>query len=249
MFGKKAYTAEGLHDAQQVNSYQDHLVNIYGECGVSPTLTATVGLAPIGYAKAGSESTSYVGPLSAGLRLGLKREGRLRLAISASYSFAPPVGDRVLDVSPIIGANGNSSQAIYQPTVENHAGQLQFELGLAFGNERFPSFFSASIGPRFNSASTVDHALVGVLQVGTTFWRRLSTIINVSVYEPFFQPVTVSNTSGAGQTRYMGMGMTVSYWLIDALAILANFEGVFYAESNAATPSLSFGLESKFQLF
>jgi len=68
------------------------------------------------------------------------------------------------------------------------------------------------------------------------------------VYEPFFEEVIVTNTAGAGQTRYLGFGLTASWWFIPQLAALIIFDGVFYAESNAATPSLGIGLESRFSL-
>ncbi len=56
-----------------------------------------------------------------------------------------------------------------------------------------------------------------------------------------------TNISGVGQTRYLGFGFSASAWFVPELAVTAGVDGVFYASSNAATPSIILGLESRFQ--
>jgi hypothetical protein len=247
-FGSKAYTAEGLRVGADVPSYQDHLVNLYAECGIHPWVTAIVALAPAGYAKSDGRGTFYMGPLSGGVRVGLLREGPLRLAASARYGFAPAVGDEVLSDTAFTTDDGKSGRAVYLPAVENHFGELLAELGWGFALGTVPSFLSATLGARLNGAEGIDHALVSQLQWGVTLWQRLVLDLHFMLYEPFFQEVVVTNTAGVGQTRYLGFGFTASYWIVEALAVFANLEGVFYAESNAQTPSFSFGLETRFSL-
>jgi len=248
MFGSKAYSAEGLRDLQDVPSYQDHLLNIYAECGVHPWVTALIAVAPAGYASAGDRDTFYIGPLSAGARIGLLREGQVRLAVSARYGYSPAVGDEVLSTSTFTTDDGRTVQAVYQPAVENHFGELQVELGLGFSLGRAPAFFTASLGSRLNSAAGVDHLLLAATQIGATFFEQLVIDLHFGLHEPFFQAVELTNTSGAGQTRFLGFGMTFSWWFIDALAVFFNFDGVLYAKSNAATPAFTLGLETRLAL-
>lgn len=248
LFGSGAYSAEGLRDMQEVPRYQDHLVSLYGECGVHPWVTVLISASPAGYARAGDDETFYMGPLSAGLRVGLVREGPLRLAVAARYGYAPAVGDTALGSSTFTLAGGGSAAAFYQPAVENHLGELQLELGRSFGLGSAPAWLSVALGARLNSASGVDHALVGGAQIGATFWSRLVLDLHFALYEPFFQPVVVTNTAGVGQTRYLGFGITASYWFVKSFGAFFNLDGVFYAESNAATPSLAAGLETRFSL-
>ena len=244
-FGDRAYTAESLHDNQAVPDFQDHLVNVYAECGLHPWVTVTTALAPAGYAKSGDRGTFYVGPLSAGARIGLVRDGPLRLAIAARYGYAPAVGDEVLSASTFAKSDGSEGAAIYQPTVETHFGELSVGLGRSFALGRWPAYLAAALGARLSSADSIDPVLLAELKVGATFWERLALDLHFSTYEPFFQPVELTNTSGAGQTRYLGFGLTISYWFIRRLAVFFNLDGVFYAESAAAAPSLAFGLETR----
>lgn len=246
IFGAKAYSAEGLRDTQDVPSYQDHSINLYGECGVHPRLTVFGSAAPFGYAKSGDGDTVYLGPFSAGLKVGLLTTGRLRLALSARYGYAPAVGDEVLSESQFDAGGGRMVRAIYQPAVENHLGELSIGVGVGFSLGGKPGYWGASLGARLNSADGVDHVLVATTQVGMTFFSRLALDLHFGLHEPFFQAVDLTNTAGVGQTRYLGFGLTASFWFIPQLAALVFFEGVFYAESNAATPSIGLGLESRF---
>jgi len=255
LFGSNAYSHFGLRSLKEVSSFQDHVLSLYAECGVYPWITAVVALSPVGYARAGGKGTVYVGPLSAGLRLGLRRHGALRLALSARYGYAPPVGDEVLSEDrigrgPGEGAGGAGEQEIatYQPALENHFVDTRAELGYGFDFGGWPAFISGSLGVRFNTASGVDHALVAGLQFGVTFIGKVVAELHANLYEPFFAAIDATNTAGIGQTRYLGLGLTASYWFVPWMAGFITADGVAYAESNAGAPSLAFGLETRFSL-
>ena len=240
MFGSGAYAATGLRDMLDVPSYQDHQLNIYAECGIHNRVTLLFSATPMGYASSGGKGTFYMGPLSLGSRIGLKTEGTFRFAAGARYSFAPAIGDAPLT---------QSNQAIYQPALENHFGELTIEGGAGFSLGSIPAFISTSLGARLQSAKGVDHALIGGIQFGITLIEHLQLMLNLHLYEPFFQPVEITNTAGIGQTRYLGFGLNASYWVMKSLALFFTLDGVFYAESNAATPALLFGLETKLKLW
>jgi hypothetical protein len=248
LLGKRSYTADGLRSFQDVPAYQDHLLNIYAECGISQSVTFTLSMAPIGYATAETDSF-YVGPLILGARIGLKQKGRWKLALAMGFGVAPGVGDTVLSRSRYVDDDGIEREAIYQPTIDNVLAQLVIEAGTGFKLGSLSSYFSSTLGVRINGASQVDHALLVSAQWGfLLFSQRLIIDMHFNLYEPFFQPVTITNTAGAGQTRYLGAGLTLSYWFVKKLALFLTFDGVFYAESNAATPSLGFGIETRFSL-
>ena len=116
LIGKRAYSAEGLRDMQDVPSYQDHLISLYGECGVHPRVTAFIGASPFGYAKSGDKDTIYMGPFAAGVRVGLLTEGRFRLATSLRYAFAPAVGDEILSDTTFDAGGGRTSRARWTAT-------------------------------------------------------------------------------------------------------------------------------------
>ncbi|MCA9669166.1 MAG: hypothetical protein KC503_26400 [Myxococcales bacterium] len=250
LVGGRAYTDKGLRVFAEVPSYVDTLFSLYGECGINSWITATTSLSPVGYAKAGGNGTSYVGPLVAGIRFGLVRDGNWRLSVSARYGYAPPAGDEILSDVVFETDSGERGRAVYRPTVENTFGELTIDGGLGFTFFGAPAFASGTLGARFNRATEIDHAIVGMLMAGVTLWSQLVIDLHVSLYEPFGQDVKITNTSGAGQTRYLGFGLGVSWWFIKKrLAVFFAFDGVAYATSNAATPALMFGFETKFSLW
>ena len=103
-------------------------------------------------------------------------------------------------------------------------------------------------GTRVNTNPTMSPALVVLAQVGMTFFGWFQAQLYFPIYEPFFQPVVETNIIGVGQTRYFGFGARVSARFIDDLAVYFALDGVFYASSNAATPALQLGLESRFSV-
>ncbi|MGE0791244.1 MAG: hypothetical protein AB7S26_36560 [Sandaracinaceae bacterium] len=242
IFGSGAYQSTGLRDDRQgIVDYQDVQANLYGECGVHPQLTVLSFMTPFGYANA-STSTGYVGPYGIGLRLDPIGDGApTRFAIQASYSYAPPAGDVILFEEPRA-----SPRVFYRPALENHVGELDVQLGHGFViDDNVSGWVVGSVGARIQSGEGMDAALVAMAQVGMTFYGWLTAELHVPLYEPFGQPVVETNIAGVGQTRYLGFGFTVSFWMIPELSLVLGLDGVFYASSNAATPSLMLGFQSR----
>lgn len=243
IFGSTAYLGTGLRDSREnVVDYRDVQAQLYAECGLHPQLTALVFGVPLGYADAGRD-TAYIGPLGVGVRLDpIGDAGPVRFALQANYAFAPDVGaTRLFDEA------GAAPPVFYQPALENHYGELSAQLGGGFVlSEDVNGWIVGTFGLRFSSAAGVDPALVGNAQMGLTVWSWLQVEAHFPLYEPFFQSIVETNIAGVGQTRYLGFGVSASLWFLPELAVNAGVDGVFYASSNAATPSLTLGLESRF---
>lgn len=243
--GSGAFVADGVV-RDDVAVYADVSAQIYAECGLHPQLTAIVFGAPFGYASAGSEAGVYIGPLGVGLRFDpLGSTGATRFALQAAYSFAPPVGDDVL-----FEEAGADPRVFYQAALENHYGEFHALLGHGFSvGGNVSAWFSGGAGVRVNSASSMTAAFVASLQLGFSFYERFQLEVHVPVYEPFGGAITETNISGVGQTRYIGFGLGASFWIVDSFALTAGFEGAALASSNAATPSLILGIESRFRVW
>lgn len=244
IIGSGAYESTGLRDDRQdVVDYQDVQASLYAECGLHPQVTALVFGAPFGFANAG-RSTAYMGPLGVGVRFDpIGDGGSTRFALQANYSYAPPVGDDIL-----FEEAGAAPRIFYRPALENHYGELTVQLGQGFAvADDINGWFAGYAGARLNSGEGMDPAIVASLQVGMTFGGWFTAEVHFPFYEPFGQDVVETNIAGVGQTRYLGFGFGLSFWVIPELSINVGLDGVFYASSNAATPSLFLGLESRFQ--
>jgi len=229
LIGSKAYLASG--EALEVDSFQDHALNLYGEYGLLDQLTLVGFTTPVGWATYGEESTSYVGPSFVGARWGLL-QGAVPLAIEAHYGFAPSVGER--DLAPL------DPTLAYIPTVATQRvdGELQVGYGLPGG------WATASVGARYFTADGLDPVLTANAQLGYSSSFGIVAELHAGLARPFGD-VEVTNVAGAGQTDYLGLGVGVSYWFNDHVGVSAGVDGVVYARSNAATPALTLGIEVK----
>lgn len=230
IFGGNAYTADG--DIEESESYQDVSLRHYVEYGLTDKWTLLTYGAPAGWASYDDNSTGYVGPLAVGIRRGLL-DGPFQIAAEAHYGWAPPVGDDNLAAT--------DSALTYRPTVDTHfaVGELQVGYGFGWG------WMVASMGAQWNSAEEIDTAIVGFGQLGIKLTKTVYLETHLGLYEPLGD-VEVTNVSGAGQTRYTGFGLGVSWWVTESVGLSANFDGAVYAESNAATPALGAGVEGRF---
>lgn len=218
--------------------YADHGVNLYAEVGLIDWLTLVVHTNPFGSASYGDESTTYVGRTNAGLRAGTGF-GDTKLAIEVQYGFAPETGEEVIGTGVV-----DNKAFVYLPTVgtQSYSGELQVGHPLSFG------WLSASAGVRGFSEDGLDPAIIGFGQIGWNVNRSMVLDFHLNLHE-VLGDVDVINIAGAGQTRYLGFGLGYSWWFADSLGLNLGFEGVAYAASNAATPSLLFGLEYRGQVW
>ena len=241
LVGTRAYLSTGLRDTQRgLPRYQDHQLNVYFEYGIIDQLTLVAVATPVGWASMAGNSTAYIGPIVAGLRWGFFQK-KVKLALEGHYGYAPGVGDGLLFDMTFPQGGGVQERIIYKAAIENHRGELQFQLGHGFS---FGSWITAHVGVRFNSNDTIDTALTGFVQYGHKFKRPWVLEGHITVREPFGD-VVLTNIPGVGQTRYMGVGLSPSYWFTEHVAIMVGVDGVFYASSNAATPSIMLGVEVK----
>lgn len=230
IFGGDAFLADG--EIAESGGYADVSLRHYVEYGLTDKWTLLTYGAPAGFASYGDESSAYVGPLAVGLRRGLT-DGPFQVAAEAHYGYAPPVGDD--DLAPA------GSALRYFPTVDTHfaVGELQAGYGFDWG------WTVVSAGVQWNSNDDVDTAVIGLAQLGVKLSRTVYLDVHLVPYEPLGD-VEETNVAGTGQTRYLGFGIGASWWVTDSVGLSASFDGAAYAESNAATPSFSVGVEGRF---
>ena len=230
LLGKKAFT-EAKTQVELPEGYQDHQVGLYGEYGLMDRLTLTLSAIPFGFAAYDEERRPYFGGGALGLRYQLYR-GSWVAAVAAEIGGRPSSGDplfadtvegEALVVSPVVGT-------IYG------GGSLEVGYGYSFG------WLSAQAGARFFSNGGLDPAFFARAQSGWILGAGFLLDLHVSWYHALgdFRPI---NVLGAGQTRYVGVGLGASWWFVDWMAVTVGFEGAPFAVANAATPSLAAGFE------
>lgn len=229
LIGSNVYTSEG--EVQEAAPYQDHQLNAYFEYGLTDELTLVAGGSPLGYATIDSESAFYVGPMHLGARYGLLR-GAVPVALRLSYGYASGVGEVNL-------YEQSDPSVVYIPALENHYGEATLSVGHGFA---FGGWAQAEFGARFNSREGLDTALTSFGQLGYSISPDWIVDLHLGLYHPLGE-VELTNISGVGQTSYGGFGLATSYKVAPHVGIAAAFEGVLWARSNAATPSLTLGVE------
>ncbi len=215
-------------------TYQDLSLNLYGELGLTDTWTLVGNVQPIGYAAIEDENALFSGPWRVGARRGLLF-GDLKLAVEAHAGYAPPFGDKI-----IASGIAEAQTWDYQPTVSGAQAdaELQLGYGLPWG------WIAANAGARWYSAQSVDPVIYGNLQLGVQLGAGFVFDTLLFLHEPLGE-VTRSSIAGTGQTRYLGIGLGLSYWLTPNWGLNLGASGVAYAYSNAAAAPLTFGVEYK----
>lgn len=79
---------------------------------------------------------------------------------------------------------------------------------------------------------------------GYTFPFGLRASASVHTHQPV-GAVVFTNATGAGQTRYLGFAVDVSYWFTPHWSITAGIGGVALAESNAGALPILLGFERR----
>jgi hypothetical protein len=230
IFGGDAFAADGSIEPSK--TYQDVSLRHYVEYGLTDDWTLLSYGAPAGFAAYGDNSTGYVGPLALGIRRGFI-DGPVQLAAEVHYGYAPPVGDDDLAAQ--------DAALSYRPAVDTHlgVGELQVGYGLGWG------WMVASVGFQWNSADEIDSAVTGFAQLGAQLAEAWTAETHLALYEPLGD-VEVTNVSGVGQTRYLGFGLGLSWWMTESLGLSVGLGGAVATKSNASTPSLTTGVEGRF---
>jgi hypothetical protein len=231
LIGSRVFTTDG-QQADLGARYQDHALKLYLEHGLDDGLTAVVRATPLGIASFGDDTRAYAGLVMVGLRVALAR-GELPLALELGYGYAPPLGDRAIATGVVDGQSYR-----YQPTLEQHVGQAELQLGWSWEW----LWIKAHGGAIFSSGSDLEPAFEGGLRAGmrTTFGLTADAgvVLHMAIREPQLIDVT-----GVGNTRYLGLNLGAGYAITEGFGIRVDLGLAPYAVSNAATPSLGVGVE------
>jgi hypothetical protein len=231
--GENGYFADG--EPQELGGrFTDLSLSLYAEYGLTPDWTLVLHSTPAGTASfEGADQTFYVGPTRLGVRRALLT-GPLKVAVEAHYGYAPPIGDEAIVTGTV------ADQAwFYAPTVETHMADAELQLGYGFSW----GWASLSAGGRWYSAEGLDPALYGALQVGFQLPAGFVFDLQMLLHSPLGE-VTVNNVSGAGQTRYTGFALGLSWWFDEQWGINLGASGAG-AEANAAAIPFTLGVEHR----
>ena len=234
LVGRHAILADGSHITLS-ESYSDFSLNAAVEYGITPAFTLIALGTPLAGSAAFADSrSSYMGFLGLGGRV-LLWDGITKVSIAGDIAYNPNVGTSSTLVTRVARGKGY----FYVPAVNTH----RFSGALEIGQPWSWGWLVATLGGRTYSNDDLQPTLTGFLQLGYNggAWT-LDGHANVS-YQT--DPIEVSNISGAGQTRYVGVGIGMSYWLTQTLAVNLGLAGAPYFRANAAAPVVLTGIEIK----
>ncbi|MFK7928572.1 MAG: hypothetical protein AB8H79_10310 [Myxococcota bacterium] len=215
--------------------YQDHQLQVYTEVGLKQRLTWIGHAAPVGLASYGTNRTAYVGPASTGVRVGLV-EGD-----SSVFSAQFTVGGRLpVGATELFRGEIDGEPVVVRPTL----GTLQGDVELQYGSGFRRGWLAIETGARGFTSGVYNPAVYARAQVGWKPNERWVLDLHIPVHSSL-GAIDETDVLGVTNTRYLGFGLTGSYWISKSFAITSSFEGVARATSNAGTPSLNLGVEFK----
>ncbi len=234
LVGRDAIRADQFSAGLRLDDvYQDHQLQMYGELGLIEGVTWVGYVSPAGFTRFGEERRVYVGPAWTGLRARLVRSGNVVLSVQGTAGGRPPVGD-----TPLFEGLQEGQPIVVRSTAPTGRADAELQLGIGLN----PWWVSMHAGARGFTSAVFGTALSGYVQAG----RRIGPRAVVDVHFPIYwtlREIEEIDLFGIANTRYVGFGLTGSYWLTDHLAVTGSIEGVAVAVSNAATPSLNLGIE------
>ncbi len=212
----------------ETEPYQVFSLGHYAECGVADGWTILTNGAPIGYADHADQNTLFSGLLAVGARRGFF-DGPFRVGLELEYGYQGLAGDA--ELAP------NQTYS-FRPVVASHTGRATASVGYGASNW----WVTGDLGVRLFSNAELDTALVGTAQIG---WKPLGALV-LDLHLPYnitLAPLIANNVSGAGNTDYVGLGLGASWWFTPRFGVNLGFDAVVFAEANAATPSITAGVE------
>ena len=191
----------------------------------------------MGLARIGDNERVYSGGGGVGARYRLTRS-RISTAVEVQVGLRPSSGVQESGIVEVTEGENVSLQAYEaEPSVGTAHGSFELQMGYSL------SFFwlSATGGVRAFTNDRLEPAFYVNGQIGwiTTFDLTFDLHFNWYHSSGTIGPL---NVYGAGQTRYLGIGVGASYWMTDHVALHLGFDGVLFATANAATPALQIGV-------
>ncbi len=229
IFGNAGFDVDG--EVVDTESFSLVSLSAYGEYGLRRDLTLVGAIEPVGAATFADQTRGYSGRMLVGLRQRFASDP-VQFAVEARLGGSPGFGGE----RDLAGADLDLE---FRPTVRTYSAEWELQLGIPISDV---GWVTAALGPRWSSNSELDPALQGAAQVGFGPFAGFVFDVHLSLNHSFRAP-EVLNVAGATNTRYLGVGLGVSYWFVPSFAIRLAGDGVFYAQSNAAAPALQLGVE------
>lgn len=236
LIGREIFIS-GRTTARLPQSYQDHQLNIYGEYGLTDDWTLTLSGTPLGIATYASDPVIYTGGATVGARYALAK-GRLAAAVELQMGGRPGADRRASDIIEASVA-GTTRDQMTEATPSIGTAHASLEVQGGFSTSLL--WISGAAGLRAFTNSALKPALFANVQAGWSSDFGLGLDLRMSLYHSTGS-IDVINIYGAEQTRYLGVGVGMSYWITDNFAMNAGVDGALFASANAATPSLMLGI-------
>jgi hypothetical protein len=247
--GDRTYGPDGKSAALEADFF-DLALNIYVERGLTDDFTLVASATPVGLARyrpkdfddrlvrdQGQISKTYLGPIGLGLRYALVGEGDVRLALEGRYSVAFPVAHDAIAPEGI--------ETAYRPMVPAHRPELELQLGYAATENVWTSATAGVAVPLATETGDdlVPYALLGA-QIGWHGPFGLTPEFHVSS-RILLDDARQLELSGQGDTRYLGMGLSLSWWFLPNWGVNLGADGASPVTNNLAAPYLNVGVEHR----
>lgn len=228
IFGDHAFGAGGER-IELPADFSDHQVQLYGAWALDDAWGVVLSLTPIGVATYDTTVSSYFGGGALGLEhrvrlggftLGLGAEAGGRP--DADLLFEGQVAGTSVEMRPVVGTAMGGAWV---------SGSRAWSWGWA----------ALSGGARVFSHRDLEPVVHGMAQFGL----HLGPSIDLDLHVPYWialGSVATVNGFGAGQTRYLGLGLGAIWWLGGQVGATASVDIGPYARANAVSPSLRLGL-------
>ena len=224
----------------------DISAQVYGEYGLTDNITLSLNATPFGRASA-TRSTSYVGPVTVGARHALYRSKTWNLAGQLAYGYVSGIGEEDIfeggfasGPEPDAETGGPAKPTTrYLPTVETHRFDAELQAGRGFGRGNWVSF---TLGSRFFAGGDLDPAVYASGQIGGKFWDHWVANFHAGLYETLGD-IDQDNVAGTGETRYVGVGIGVTYWLTKHWGVGVGADGALTFDNNFAAPPVFVSVE------
>lgn len=231
--GSQGFDREG--ELFPTESFGLFSLSTYGEYGIAEGNTLTLNGSIGGIAQYGDNTTFTFGPLTLGNRVRLLQARGFSWSTELRTGIDTGIADEDLTAEDETGF-------VFRPS---RGFGLRFEGVTQQGFSKGRFFIGSEFGARFNwYKPDTDFDLIGIVTVGFNAGLNLTPVIFTTTNWALGD-LGELNISGAGRTRYVGLGLGVGWWPFERVGFTLTAAGAPYAVINAGAPVFNVGVQFK----